>query len=109
VNRPDAILAARAVVARRYPNATQAWLSGSVVLGEATPTSDLDITVLLEAGPAHRESVRHDGWPVELFVHTEASVRAYVAKDLGRRRPTMARLVAAGRDGAGPLRADRPA
>jgi hypothetical protein len=96
VNRPDALAAARAVVACRYPDATQAWLSGSVVLGKATPTSDLDITVLLKAGPAHRESIRHDGWPVELFVHTEASVRAFVAKDIGRRRPTMARLVASG-------------
>ncbi len=96
MNRPDAVLAARAFVAHRYPEATQAWLSGSVVLGEATPTSDLDITVLLDEGAAHRESVRYDGWPVELFVHTEASVRAFVAKDVGRRRPTMARLVATG-------------
>lgn len=96
MERPDAVTAARAVVARRFPEAIQAWLSGSVVLGGATPTSDLDITVLLEHGPARRESVMDQGWPVELFVHTEASVRAFVAKDLRRRRPTMARRVATG-------------
>jgi hypothetical protein len=33
---------------------------------------------------------------VELFVHTAASVRHFVAKDLARRRPSMARLVATG-------------
>lgn len=96
MNRPDPIVAARELVADRFPEAIQAWLAGSVVTGRATATSDLDITVLLGEGPAHRESLRRDGWPVELFVHTEESVRAFVAKDLQRRRPTMARLVADG-------------
>jgi len=71
-------------------------LSGSVVSGGATETSDLDVTVLLATGPAHRESVVWAGWPIELFVHTEESVRTFVAKDVKKRRPTMARLVATG-------------
>jgi hypothetical protein len=96
MSRPDALATARDVVTRRYPTAVQAWLSGSVVSGGATETSDLDVTVLLAAGPAHRESVVWAGWPVELFVHTEESVRTFVAKDVERRRPTMARLVATG-------------
>jgi hypothetical protein len=96
VERPEPLAAARSLVAHRYPEATQAWLSGSVVLGGATPTSDLDITVLLEDADVHRESLVHDGWPVELFVHSEESIRHFVAKDLQRRRPTMARLVATG-------------
>ena len=96
VNRPDAVDAARALVADRFPEARQAWLSGSVVLGRATATSDLDITVLLDATQVHRESLRHDGWPVELFVHTESSIRHFVAADQARRRPTMARLVSTG-------------
>lgn len=87
---------ARDLVASRYPDALQAWLSGSVVLGGATPTSDLDITVLLERADVHRESLVLEGWPVELFVHTESSIRHFVAKDLERRRPTMARLVSTG-------------
>ena len=96
VNRPDALDAARALIADRFPDARQAWLSGSVVLGGATETSDLDITVLLDATEVHRESVSYEGWPVELFVHTESSIRHFVAKDLARRRPTMARLVSTG-------------
>jgi hypothetical protein len=74
----------------------QAWLAGSVTTGRATATSDLDVTVLLDDGEVHRESLAYGGWPVELFVHTAASVAHFVAKDLARRRPTMARLVATG-------------
>ncbi len=96
MERPDPLTAARDLVAGRFPDATQAWLSGSVVLGGATETSDLDITVLLEEVEVRRESLVHDGWPVELFVHVPASVRHFVEKDLARRRPTMARLVATG-------------
>lgn len=103
-SRPDPVETARAVVETHHPDARQAWLSGSVVLGGAGPTSDLDVTVLLDAGDSggsadavvHRRSLTHDGWPVELFVHTEASVRHFVELDRRRRRPTMARLVATG-------------
>ncbi|WP_374457118.1 nucleotidyltransferase domain-containing protein [Nocardioides sp.] len=96
MTRPDAETAARSLIAERFPDAWQAWLSGSVVLGHATATSDLDITVVLDEAEVHRESLVHEGWPVELFVHTESSIRHFVAKDRARRRPTMARLVATG-------------
>jgi hypothetical protein len=90
--------AARALVEERYPEAIQAWLAGSTATGRATATSDLDVTVLLDSDgvEVHRESVTYAGWPVELFVHTHASVEHFVAKDLQRRHPTMARLVASG-------------
>ncbi|MBO0845622.1 MAG: nucleotidyltransferase domain-containing protein [Nocardioides sp.] len=94
--RAPAVDAARALVAELFPDAVQAWLAGSTTTGRATKTSDLDITVLLEHGEVRRESLEYDGWPVELFVHTEASVAHFVAQDLARRRPTMARLVAEG-------------
>jgi len=93
---PDPIATAREIVAARFPDAVQAWLGGSAHTDRRTATSDLDITVLLGAGEAHRESLTYAGWPGELFVHTEGSARHYLAKDLGRRRPTMARLVAEG-------------
>lgn len=96
MTRPAADTAARAVVHEYFPDAVQAWLAGSVVTGGSTATSDLDITVLVAHGPVHRQSLEYDEWPVELFVHTEASVEHFVAKDRARRRPTMARLVAQG-------------
>lgn len=84
------------LVRERFPVAAQAWLGGSAIRGEATETSDLDITVLDEDAVVHRESLRFEGWPVELFVHSEASIRHFVATDLAQRKPTMARLVAEG-------------
>jgi predicted nucleotidyltransferase len=111
MDRPSALDAARSLVAERYPTAVQAWLAGSVSRGQGTATSDLDITVLMDEldddVEVHRETLDHAGWPVELFVHTPASIHHYVAKDLSRRHPTMARLVANGvpllplRDNAG--------
>ena len=106
--RPPAVDAARALVAEKYPDAIQAWLAGSTTTGRATATSDLDITVLLSEVDVHRESLEYAGWPVELFVHTASSIAFFVAKDLERRHPTMARLVASGvpllGDGGGDVR-----
>ena len=96
MTRPAPLDAARDLVGERFPAAAQAWLGGSVVFGEATATSDLDITVLDESAVVHRESLLFAGWPVELFVHSEASIRHFVAKDLAQRKPTMARLIARG-------------
>ncbi|CAN7328800.1 nucleotidyltransferase domain-containing protein [Terrabacter sp. LjRoot27] len=85
---------ARALVAQWFPEARAAWLGGSVVLGSATPGSDLDVTVLLPGPPApYRDSRRYRGWPVELFVHTDTSLGHYVRRDVDSGRPTMARLV----------------
>ncbi|TDO44747.1 nucleotidyltransferase-like protein [Kribbella sp. VKM Ac-2571] len=85
---------ARQLVLELYPEARAAWLGGSVVRGDASPTSDLDITVLLDGPPApRRKSLEYGGWPVELFVHTEKSLRYFADKDQLRRQPTMMRLV----------------
>jgi hypothetical protein len=96
MTRPAPLDAARDLVGERFPAAVQAWLGGSVILGDATATSDLDITVLDESAEVHRESLLFEGWPVELFVHSEASIRHFVAKDLAQRKPSMARLIARG-------------
>ncbi|HEY3559328.1 MAG TPA: nucleotidyltransferase domain-containing protein [Kribbella sp.] len=83
---------AQDLVAELFPEARAAWLGGSVARGDATPTSDLDITVLRD-GPVLRKSIEYGGWPVELFVHTEKSLRYFADKDQARRQPTMMRLV----------------
>jgi predicted nucleotidyltransferase len=89
-----AVDVARELVAEQFPGARAAWLGGSVARGSWTSTSDLDITVLIAGPPApYRESLRYGGWPVELFVHTEASLAHYRGEDQDRRQPTMMRLV----------------
>ena len=85
---------ARALVTQWFPEARAAWLGGSVVLGSATPGSDLDVTVLLPGPPApFRETRRYRDWPVELFVQTETSLAHYLRSDVSGGRPTMPRLV----------------
>lgn len=96
VSLDEAVTAARALVAERFPEARAAWLAGSVVAGTATPTSDLDLTVLLAGPPApFRESFSYAGWPVELFVHTAETIGPWLERDRARRRPTLGRLVLA--------------
>lgn len=95
------------LVTQRFPNARAAWLGGSVAAGQQTPTSDLDITVLIDGPPApYRFSEVTHGWPVEYFVQTEESLLQFCEADYGRRRPTTMRLVGASiilldRDGSG--------
>ncbi|GGW95072.1 nucleotidyltransferase domain-containing protein [Streptomyces noursei] len=93
----DAIDAARAVVEEHHPDARAAFLGGSVVTGRRTATSDLDIVVLLHGAPApYRASIRHADWPVELFVHTEASWYAYVKREVRKRRSPLLWMCADG-------------
>lgn len=85
---------ARKLVRERFPLARAAWLGGSTVLGIATATSDLDITVLLAGPPApYRESLLYHRWPVELFVQTEASMEHFLAIERKTRRPATLRLI----------------
>lgn len=94
MSRPDAENTAHQLIAERFPDALAAWLGGSVVRGDATATSDLDITVLLSGPPApYRESLIYADWPVELFVHSHSSLEHYREKDLLRRQASIFRLV----------------
>jgi hypothetical protein len=54
----------------KYPQAHVVFLAGSLVRGEGTSTSDLDLVVLFDRIPcAYRESFIYNRWPVEAFVH----------------------------------------
>ncbi|MFC8566199.1 nucleotidyltransferase domain-containing protein [Streptomyces sp. NPDC057245] len=93
----DAIEAARAVVQEQHPEARTAFLGGSVATGRRTATSDLDVVVLLHGDPApYRESLQYADWPVEMFVHTEATWYAYIDRELPVRRSPLLWMCAAG-------------
>jgi len=85
------------------PAARWAVLAGGVLTAARTAGSDLDIVVCLPEDPGlpYRRSLRWRGWPVELFVHDEASLEQYLAKDLARRRPTLHRMLATGEPAGG--------
>ncbi|WP_172387278.1 nucleotidyltransferase domain-containing protein [Streptomyces sp. MNP-20] len=99
--------AARAVVGEKFPAARAAFLGGSAATERRTPTSDLDVVVLLPGPPApYRESLLHGRWPVELFVHTEESWQTFVEREIGKRRSPLLWMCAEGvllldRDGVG--------
>jgi predicted nucleotidyltransferase len=102
----DLVRKARDLVAERYPEALAAFLGGSTAAGTSTPTSDLDIAVLMPNGhDTLRDTTREgaDGRIVEWFVHTPETVGRFIEES--DRRAVMTRvygqgIVLADRDGA---------
>lgn len=95
--RPNATDAAQAFVDTHFPDCLTAFLGGSVVRGDATKTSDLDILIITDHPDApYRESRIEQGWPIEVFVHTIESAARYFASDAQRRRPTLPMLCTEG-------------
>jgi hypothetical protein len=97
--RPDPISAATEIVARRYEGAAVTFLAGSVMRGEGTDTSDLDLVVVYERiDAAFRESYTHAGWPVEAFVHDPETLRYFFLRtDYPSGVPSLAHMVSTGR------------
>ncbi|XVU20752.1 nucleotidyltransferase domain-containing protein [Actinoplanes sp. CA-054009] len=88
---------ARELVLDRFPEASWAMLTGSVLTAARTAGSDLDIVVMLAPGrAAHRESLRHRGWPVELFVQTPERLTEFLGRELAARKPSTHRMLATG-------------
>lgn len=88
---------ARALVTARFPSARAAFLGGGVLSARRTPTSDLDIVVLLGGPPApYRESLIWRNWPAEVFAQRTDTIGDWFAKDAARRRPTLARMCSDG-------------
>jgi hypothetical protein len=107
MDRPGPVAAATAFVNDRFPAASAAILAGSVVMGQATDASDLDIVVIGgDPDAPRRESVRYEGWPVEVFPHTEESIHGFWGLPAERVRPALALMCGRGvllfdRDGTG--------
>ncbi len=93
----DALEAAQRFVEQSFPACDAALLAGSIVRGEATATSDLDLVIVTkEVRAPYRESLYAYGWPIEVFVHTHRSYREFFASDIQRRRPSLPRMCAEG-------------
>ncbi|MCG7343179.1 nucleotidyltransferase domain-containing protein [Sporosarcina sp. ACRSL] len=97
LKRMKAIFAAKRFVDEYFPHCQAAVLAGSVVRGEETPTSDLDIVVFDDLlTEAYRESRIEYNWPIEVFAHTLTSYKTYFRSDAERARPSLPRMVAEG-------------
>ena len=91
----EPVPAAADFVAAYFPDALAAFVGGSVLTPDRTPTSDLDVVVLLDGPPApFRGTFRHDGWVVEAFVQTRESLAYFSDRDVERRVPSLLRMCA---------------
>jgi hypothetical protein len=93
----EAYKAAELFTLNHFPNCLGALLAGSVVRGEATETSDLDIVIfdsILKS--AYRESVIEYGWNIEVFVHNLTSYKDFFNSDCERARPSLPKMVSEG-------------
>ena len=97
MTRPDPQAAATALIETRYPACDAAFMAGSIVRGEGTATSDIDLVVITTRPEApYRELLVTDGWPVEAFVHSTELVRRYFQMDTKARRPMLPMMCAEG-------------
>jgi hypothetical protein len=79
----------------RFPDCLAAFLAGSVVRGDATITSDLDL-VIITPSQNFRESFLEGDWPIEAFVHTPTTYPQFFASDARRRQPSLPMMCAEG-------------
>ncbi|HET7388537.1 MAG TPA: hypothetical protein VFJ19_17935 [Nocardioidaceae bacterium] len=95
--RPEPVDAATSFVQQRFPQARCAFVGGAVLTEHRTPTSDLDVVVVLDeqdgCAPL-RETFEHEGWIVEAFVHTRDSLDRYWHQDAQRRSCALAAMCA---------------
>ena len=69
---------ANEIRSNRYKDAEAVFAAGSIIRGEGTPFSDLDLVVVYaELRCAFRESFRFGGYPVEAFVHDPATLEYF--------------------------------
>ncbi|MGE7625539.1 nucleotidyltransferase domain-containing protein [Viridibacillus sp. NPDC096237] len=86
--------AAHKFVNKYFPNCQGAVLAGSVVRGEGTNTSDLDIVVFDNSlNSSYRESLIDFGWAIEVFVHNLTSYKHFFELDYKVARPSMQRMI----------------
>lgn len=70
--------AAKEILAGKFPAAAVMFLAGSLIRGEATRFSDLDLVVIFDhVEQAHRESFYYRGWPVEAFIHDVETLKYF--------------------------------
>ncbi|MEA3322510.1 MAG: nucleotidyltransferase domain-containing protein [Bacillota bacterium] len=95
--RLSSVQAAEKIIDKLFPDCEGAILAGSVVRGQESATSDLDIVVFDQKLPAsYRESFVEFGWPIELFCHNLESYQAFFKSDGERARPCLPRMISEG-------------
>ena len=96
-NRDRALAAADRCLATRFTGVAFAYATGSIMRGEGTAFSDIDLVVVFPSlERAWRESFMQDGFPVEAFVHDRQTLAHYLHADVDSGYPVMINMVATG-------------
>lgn len=96
-NKLEPVVAAQKFINKYFPACDGALLAGSVVRGEATESSDLDIVVFDQTiSISYRESLIDFDWCIEVFVHNLNSYQAFFESDRKRARPSLPQMVSEG-------------
>lgn len=97
MKRIEPVAAAKQFIDKHFSNCQGALLAGSVVRGEATETSDLDIVIFDKRLPSsYRESMFEFGWAIEVFVHNLTSYKYFIEMDSKTTTPSMPRMISEG-------------
>lgn len=83
MNKPDFLKTAKKALKKFYPNCECAFVAGSMLRGEESATSDIDVVVIYgdEFEGIHRNSIIENGWSIEFFVHNRQSLDYYMNLD----------------------------
>lgn len=94
----QALATAAHVLETRFAGAHFAFVAGSIMRGQGTVGSDIDMVVIYpRLERAWRESFMEEGFPVETFVHDPATLDVFLGRDVENGRPIMINMVAEGR------------
>lgn len=98
MKRPTPFETAKRLLEQKFPHFSVAFVAGSFNRGEETATSDIDLVVVLpEVEQAWRESVKFEGWPVELLVHDKETLKYFFYEmDAKDGIPSLAQMVLEG-------------
>lgn len=86
------------IYTERFSGAKVIFLAGSIIRGEGTRFSDLDLVVLYQqVRNAYRESFTYEGYPVEAFIHDSETLNYFFCEvDRPQGTCTLATMVAEG-------------
>lgn len=94
----EALTIAETVFHARYHGAAFAYAAGSIMRGEGTYLSDIDLVVVFDRlDAARRESFILNGVPIEAFVHDPETLAWFVNEDATRGRPSILNMIVEGK------------
>lgn len=77
----QALAIAHKTIETKYPSALVAFCAGSIIRGEGTATSDIDLVIICsDIKHAWREAFIFEGWPVETFIHDPSTLNYFFSE-----------------------------